>query len=106
MSTDSSQTAPASPLDISPSESEQLGQTGMVRQWLALLRGDDSPSDVDANHSLLEETPANPTYNAEKRSPSPYDSENQENHRPVLGEFHRCSLTMDWQSSASLQILR
>jgi hypothetical protein len=109
MSEDSSQTVPASPLDISLSESEQLGQTGMVRQRDALFNSDiddlgfedqvvHSLSDVDANRSSLGETPANSIHRncAEKRSPSPYGSENQENHRPVLGELYQCSLTATW----------
>lgn len=109
MSADSSQTAPASPLDICPSESEQLGQTGMARQWMSLLNSDtddlrsedpvvDSLSDEDANRSLLGGTPGNSIGldNAWKRPAYAYGSENQENQRPVLGELHRCSLTATW----------
>jgi hypothetical protein len=109
MSADSSQTAPASPLDISSSESEQLGQTGIVRQWMTLLNSNiddlrpedqvvDSFSDEDANRSLLGGTPGNSIGldNARKRPPNAYGSENQENHRPVLGELYRCSLTATW----------
>jgi hypothetical protein len=58
----------------------------------------DSLSDEDANRSLHGGTPGSSIGrdNARKRPPCAYGSENQENHRRVLRELHRCSLTATW----------
>jgi hypothetical protein len=101
MSSDSSRTAHASASDGSPSEPEPLGQNGEVRRWRALfdrhiddLQSEggivDSPLDLNASSSWLEEKPVE---NAPKTSST---SENQANGQPIRGELRQFSLTAVW----------